>query len=135
VVKAMRLKILLSGLVIISLLCCSSGQNGLTEVVSQEFNVYANVYFNDVWTAVEKSIAELEFTVKNQIKDKGLIDAEIPSTEEGSEAILLSAMIIEEMERIKVDCIVVLAGQEPQPERSLWYVKQFFAALEKNLGI
>jgi hypothetical protein len=44
-------------------------------------------------------------------------------------------MIIEEMERIKVDCIVVLAGQEPQPERSLWYVKQFFAALEKNLGI
>ncbi len=134
-VKAMRLKILLSGLVIISLLCCSSGQNGLTEVVSQEFNVYPNVYFNDVWTAVEKSIAELEFTVKNQIKDKGLIDAEIPSTEEGSEAILLSAMIIEEMERIKVDCIVVLAGQEPQPERSLWYVKQFFAALEKNLGI
>ncbi|MGB6864581.1 MAG: hypothetical protein WBE11_02730, partial [Candidatus Aminicenantaceae bacterium] len=96
---------------------------------------YANVYFNDVWTAAEKSIADLELTVKNQIKDKGLIDAEIPSTEGGSEAVLLSVMIVEEMERIKVDCIVVIAGQEPQPERSLWYVKQFFAALEKNLGL
>lgn len=134
-VRAMRLKILLCGLVIVSMLCCSSGQNSLTEVVSQEFNVYANVYFNDVWTAAEKSIADLDFAVKNQIKDKGVIDAEIPSIEEGSEAVLLSAMIVEEMERIKVDCIVVIAGQEPQPERSLWYVKQFFAALEKNLGI
>ncbi|MGB6865841.1 MAG: hypothetical protein WBE11_09115, partial [Candidatus Aminicenantaceae bacterium] len=76
----MRLKILLCGLVIVSLLSCSSGQSGLTEVVSQEFNLYANVYFNDVWTAAEKSIADLELTVKNQIKDKGLIDAEIPST-------------------------------------------------------
>jgi hypothetical protein len=131
----MRLKILLSGLVVFSLLCCSSGQTGLTEVVSQEFNVYANVYFNDVWSAAEKSIADLDFTVKNQIKDRGLIDAEIPSVEEGAEAVLLSAMIVEEMERIKVDCIVVLAGLEPQPERSLWYVKQFFAELEKNLGI
>ena len=120
---------------IVSLLCCSSGQNALTEVVSQEFNVYANVYFNDVWTAAEKSIADLDFTVKNQIKDKGLIDAEIPAAVEGSDAVLLSAMIVEEMERIKVDCIVVLAGTEPQPERSLWYVKQFFAELEKNLGI
>lgn len=131
----MKLKILLSGLVIVSLLCCSSGQNVLTEVVSQEFNVYANVYFNDVWTAAEKSIADLDFTVKNQIKDKGLIDAEIAAVVEGSEAVLLSAMIVEEMERIKVDCIVVLAGQEPQLERSLWYVKQFFVELEKNLGI
>jgi hypothetical protein len=131
----MKLKILLSGLVIVSLLCCSSGQNALTEVVSQEFNVYANVYFNDVWTAAEKSIADLDFTVKNQIKDKGLIDAEILAVVEGSEAVLLSAMIVEEMERIKVDCIVVLAGQEPQPERCLWYVKQFFVELEKNLGI
>lgn len=131
----MKLKILLSGLVVVSLLCCSSGQNALTEVVSQEFNVYANVYFNDVWTAAEKSIADLDFTVKNQIKDKGLIDAEIPAVVEGSDAVLLSAMIVEEMERIKVDCIVVLAGQEPQPERSLWYVKQFFVELEKNLGI
>jgi hypothetical protein len=131
----MKLKILLSGLVIVSLLCCSSGQNSLTEVVSQEFNVYANVYFNDVWSAAEKSIADLDFTVKNQIKDRGLIDAEIPAAVEGQDAVLLSAMIVEEMERIKVDCIVVLAGQEPQPERSLWYVKQFFAELEKNLGI
>lgn len=131
----MKLKILLCGLVTVSLLCCSSGQSGLTEVVSQEFNVYANVYFNDIWSAVEKSIAELDFTVKNQIKDRGLIDAEIPAAEEGSEAVLLSVMIVEEMDRIKVDCIVVLAGLEPQPERSLWYVKQFFAGLEKNLGI
>jgi hypothetical protein len=131
----MRSKLLLSTLVIVSLMCCSSGQEGLTEVVSQEFNVYANVYFSDVWTAVEESIAELNFTVKNQIKDRGLIDAEIPAVEEGQDSVLLSAMIVEEMERIKVDCIVVLAGLEPQPERSLWYVKQFFAALEKNLGI
>lgn len=131
----MKLKLLLSGLVIVSLMSCSSGQSGLTEVVSQEYNVYANVYFNDVWAAVEKSIADLDFTVKNQIRDKGLIDAEIPAVEEGSESVLLSAMIVEQMDRIKVDCIVVLAGLEPQPERSLWYVKQFFTELEKNLGI
>jgi hypothetical protein len=131
----MRLKLLLFGLVIVSLMCCSSGQSGLTEVVSQEFNVYANVYFNDVWTAAEKSIAELNFSVKNQIKDRGLIDAEIPASGDEGEAVLLSAMIVEEMDRIKVDCIVVLAGLEPQPERSLWYVKQFFSELEKNLGI
>jgi hypothetical protein len=131
----MKTKLLLCSLVIVSLMFCSSGQNGLTEVVSQEFNVYANVYFNDVWSAAEKSIADLNFSVKNQIKDRGLIDAEIPATEESGEAILLSAMIVEEMDRIKVDCIVVLAGVEPQPERSLWYVKEFFATLEKNLGI
>ena len=131
----MRLKLLLCSLVIVSLMCCSSGQSGLTEVVSQEFNVYANVYFNDVWTAVEKSIADLNFSVKNQIKERGLIDAEIPAVVESGDAVLLSAMIVEEMDRIKVDCIVVLAGLEPQPERSLWYVKQFFAELEKNLGI
>lgn len=131
----MKLKILLSGLVILSSLCCSSGQSGLTEVVSQEFKVYTNVFFNDVWTAAEKSIADLDFTVRHQIKDKGLIDAVIPADMEGSDAVLLSAMIVEEMERIKVDCIVVLTGQAPQPERSLWYVKQFFAELEKNLGI
>ena len=131
----MRAKLFLCSLVIVSLMCCSSGQSGLTEVVSREFNVYANVYFNDVWSAAEKSIAELDFSVKNQIKDRGLIDAEIPAAEEGGDAVLLSAMIVEEMDRIKVDCIVVLAGLEPQPERSLLYVKQFFAALEKNLGI
>lgn len=131
----MKLKLLLSGLVIVSLMSCSSGQGGLTEVVSQEFNVYANVYFNDVWAAVGKSITDLDFTVKDQIKDKGLIDAEIPAVEEGSESVLLSVMVIEQMDRIKVDCIVVLAGLEPQPERSLRYVKQFFTELEKNLGI
>ena len=131
----MRSKFLLFSLVIVTFMCCSSGQNGLTEVVSQEFNVYANVYFNDVWIAAEESIAELDFRVKNQIKDKGLIDAEIPPAEEGGEAVLLSAIIVEEMDRIKVDCIVVLAGLEPKPERSLWYIKQFFTALEKNLGI
>ena len=131
----MKLKFLLCSLVIVSLMCCSSGQSGLTEVVSQEFNVYANVYYNDVWAAVEKSIAELNFSIKNQIKDRGLIDAEIPAVEETGDAVLLSAMIVEEMDRIKVDCIVVLAGLEPQPERSLWYVKQFFTELEKNLGI
>ncbi|MGD8538538.1 MAG: hypothetical protein PVI66_07455 [Candidatus Aminicenantes bacterium] len=131
----MRSKLFLFSLVIVSLICCSSGQKGLTEVVSQEFNVYANVYFNDVWTAAEKSIAELNFSVKNQIKERGLIDAEMPAADEGGESILLSAMIVEEMDRIKVDCIVILAGLEPQPERSLWYIKQFFEELEKNLGI
>ncbi len=131
----MKLKLLLFSLVIVSLMCCSSGQSGLTEVVSQEFNVYANVYYNDVWAAAEKSLADLNFSVKNQIKDRGLIDAEIPAATETGDAVLLSAMIVEEMDRIKVDCIVVLAGLEPQPERSLWYVKQFFAELEKNLGI
>ena len=64
-----------------------------------------------------------------------MIDAEIPAATDEGEAVLMSVMIVEEMERIKVDCIVVLAGLEPQPERSLWYVKQFFAVLEKNLGI
>jgi hypothetical protein len=131
----MKLKIFMCCLAIGLLMCCSSGQGGLTEVVSQEFNVYANVYFNDVWAAVEKSIAELNFSVKNQVKDRGLIDAEIPAVEESGDSVLLSAMIVEEMDRIKVDCIVVLAGLEPQPERSLLYVKEFFAALEKNLGI
>ena len=131
----MRLKLLLISLMVVSLMYCSSGQNSLTEVVSQEFNVYANVYFNDVWSAAEKSIAELNFSVKNQIKDRGLIDAELPAAGDEGEAILLSIMIVEDMDRIKVDCIVILAGLEPQPERSLWHVKQFFAELEKNLGI
>ncbi|MBN1223192.1 MAG: hypothetical protein JXB23_08070 [Candidatus Aminicenantes bacterium] len=130
----MRLKSVFICLAIFLLSMCSSAPKGGQEYVSQYSVRYENVSRDEIWTASLKSIQDIQFTIRREIEDKGLIDAldEKGSTPESSPPIM-SVMLIEEEGKIKVNCLVVCSGRIAEPAEIQDYVAQFFDALNKNL--
>jgi hypothetical protein len=114
-------------------ICCSSNPDKIPEIVSQRSVYFHNISFTDIWTATENSFGNINFTVTEKIREKGLYDAEGELAPSQSPPPLMSVMIIEEIDRIKVDCIVVLSGRDIDPEMSRDYVDQFFNALARNI--
>jgi hypothetical protein len=128
----MRLKILILGFFLLYV-CCSSNPERDPEIVAQQVNFYHDYSFTAIWTAAESSFDDINFVVTEKIREKGLYDAEGEPQPPQISPPLMSVMIMEEVDRIKVDCIVVLTGSDVAPELSSEYVTQFFNALTRNL--
>ncbi len=131
----MRIKIIGLGLVLLMMLSCASHQQEKRlESISQDTKFYANPSFEDVWTASMKAIEDLGFMIREEIKDRGLLDAvgEIESNP-GFLPPILNVLILQEAGQIKVNCLALLVGDHNDFQTTLGYVQQFFESLEKYL--
>ena len=53
-------------------ICCSSNPDKIPEIVSQRSVYFHNISFTDIWTATENSFGNINFTVTEKIREKGL---------------------------------------------------------------
>lgn len=131
----MRIKILGLGLTLLLMISCAFQQQGKRlESISQDTKFYANNLFEDIWTASMRAIEDLGFMIREEIKDRGLLDAVGKNTPSpGLSPPILNVMIIRERGQIKVNCLALIVGEHHDFQISLGYVQQFFESLDKSL--
>lgn len=113
---------------------CATTQEKRLEYISQDTKFYKSSSFEDVWRSSMNSIEELGFMIREAIKDRGFLDAigEQESMPDNPLPIL-NVMIIEEMEQIKVNCLVLMSSDQDVSKITLSYLQNFFKKLDNNL--
>jgi len=130
----MRLKCLFVCVSVFFLSSCASSPKRSLEYVSQYSVRFENVSRDALWTAALKSVRDMEFKVRREIKSKGFIDAqaEKPQTPDSYPPVM-SIILLEEGGGVKVNCLVAYSEKIPETDGKEGYVALFFDALNKNL--
>jgi len=129
-----KLKTLGLGFILVVLIGCASVHKNDPIDIYQKTQSYKKHSFDDVWSAVLRSIEEMEFTVRSTTKRIGLIHAEAKMDPDPQYLPpLINVIIREENSTIDVNFHIELPGQRDDTGKRRTYANRFFKALRKNI--
>lgn len=100
----------------------------------QETKRFEGFSIDEIWKTILQSLAEMEFTVRKEMKDRGFIFAQADtSTDTQYLPPQLNIYIRQEENRYFVTCHAVVPGQNANYEASARYVRHFFKILTEHL--
>ena len=120
--------------ILLGLIGCASLQKAEPIDIYQRTQSYKNVSFDDVWSAVLRSVEEVEFVVRNAAKEVGLIKAVAKvNPDPGHLPPVMNIVIREENGRVEVNFHIERPGQRDDSGKRRAYADRFFRALKQNL--
>ncbi len=132
VLKHFSIPILLSAL--LALMCCTPSPEVVQDPPLQETKYFDNFILDRVWDAALLAIDDLDFAVQKEIKESGFIYAQANTNPDPRYLPLhMNVYIHDENGRVRVNCHVVIPGQETNLQASNAIVKKFFTALAVHL--
>ena len=122
------------GPLVIFLICCASTNELPKNSVLRTVDLYENDSFDEVWTAVTEVLFELDYEVRKESREKGVVDAmSLNETDSHTDQTLLNIIIRDEGRRVRVDCLVLTPNGAEGPARTHNAVTKFYVALNKKL--
>jgi hypothetical protein len=114
--------------------CATAHEEKTAKPDLQETKSFEGFTPEEIWEAILQSLAEMEFTVRKEIKDSGFIFAQAASNPDSFYLPPhLNIYIRQEANRYSVTCHAVVPGQHDDYEASARYVARFFEILAGHL--
>ena len=130
----MRLKTIGIGIILLGMAGCASLHQMDQIDIYRKTQSYENFSFDEVWTAALRSIDEIEFIVRNAIKETGLIHAVAKTNRDPRfKPPLVNVVIGVENGMINVNFHVELPGQIDGTGQRKACANRFFRVLKNNL--
>jgi hypothetical protein len=113
-------------------LCCTTVPERGRDAVSRHVVHYQDAPFEQVWIGAKHALVEIGFSVRKEIKERGLLDA---VATQGPYAYnsqhLMNVLVRKEGGRVRVDCLMAHSSRYNHLTRD--YIIRFFRELEKQL--
>lgn len=124
---------LITAVVIAGVYCTTVRPPGGRQAVSRHAIVYENAELDEVWEAAKAALSEIDFAIRMENKEKGLLDAiAVRGPHAYGDPPLMNILIREEGGQVRVDCMMAQAPSHVNSSRD--YLVQFFTELDRQLN-
>lgn len=131
---ARKMKIFVVGCTCLLLTSCASVLQENENPVFEKSKSYERFTFDEIWNAAIQSLDDIEFVLKNEIKQNGFIYAQVKKNPDPRYLPPHMNLIIrEENGGIRVNCHVVVPSRSHAFGTERSYANRFFEALDNNL--
>lgn len=132
----MKVKASVLGFVLIFLGGCSLGPTAKPETNFEETRVYRNFTLDRIWQSSTEAVRQIEFEIKIQQRDSGIIDARKIVTRNDDEIVtLMNVFLMQEAGGVKVKCLIAMPGLLVDIEECRTFARLFFKRLNEILEI